>query len=154
MWTKNTRYKINERTAVLSLGGRHYGENRIGEMPSFSYTVNGELNSFRTPVYGGVVRLARLALRITLAHRPRPRQCFRTGRPDTVDTAHREPPDASALVGGHEFPMEPGEKHGVVPMKRRDVNSQRCDAISNARQTRSTGPPTRKGKTLRQIIAW
>jgi len=76
-------------------------------MPSFSYTVNGELNSFRTPVRDGVARLARLTLRITLACRFRPRQRFRTSSSDAIHAAHREPADAGTLIGGHEFPMEP-----------------------------------------------
>lgn len=80
-------------------------ENRIGKMPSFSYTVNGELNSFGAPVHG-VVRLTHLPVRITLAHGLRPRQRFRTGRPDAVHATQREPPDAGALVSGHQSPVE------------------------------------------------
>lgn len=69
-------------------------------MPSFSYTVNGELNSFGAPVYG-VVRLIRLAVGITLAHGLRPCQRFRTGGPDAIYATQREPSDAGALVSGH-----------------------------------------------------
>lgn len=75
-------------------------------MPSFSYTVNGELNSFGAPVHDVVRRLADLAVRIALAHGPRPRQRFRAGGSDAVHAAQGEPPDAGALVSGHQSPME------------------------------------------------
>lgn len=74
-------------------------------MPSFSYTVNGELNSFGAPVHG-VIRLIHLAVGIALAHRLRPRERLRTGGPDAVDATQREPPDAGALVSGHQSPVE------------------------------------------------
>jgi len=80
-------------------------ENRIGKMPSFSYTVNGELNSFGAPVHG-VVRLIHLAVRIALAHGLRPRQRFRTGGSNAIHATQRESSDAGALVSGHQFPME------------------------------------------------
>lgn len=68
---------------------------------SFSYTVNGELNSFGAPVQGVV------GLRVALAHRLRPCQRFWTRGPDAVYTAHREPPNAGALVSSHQFAVKP-----------------------------------------------
>lgn len=74
-------------------------------MPSFSYTVNGELNSFGAPVHG-VVRLVQLTVRIALAHGLRPRQRFRTGGPDAVHATQRKPPDTGTFVSGYQSPME------------------------------------------------
>lgn len=74
-------------------------------MPSFSYTVNGELNSFGAPVHG-VVRLIHLAVGIALTHGLRPGQRLRAGGPDAVHATQREPPDAGALVSGHQSPVE------------------------------------------------
>lgn len=80
---------------------------RIGKVASFSYTVNGELNSFGAPVQGVVGLIGPgLTVRIALTHRLRPCQSFWTRGSDAINATQREPPDPGALVSSHQFPVK------------------------------------------------